>query len=157
MVETTTTHDTFIIERHLAHPPARVFAAFAEPDKKRRWFGESPTHDVLAFTSEFRVGGVESARYRLNAGTPFPGIELSHEGTILDIVPDTRVTVASTMAFGGKRISATLVTFEFLRSPSGTTLLCTHQAVYFEGADGPAARRAGIEALLDRLAQQLDA
>lgn len=157
MADTTLTHDTFIIERHLRHSPARVFSAFADADKKRRWFGESPTHDVLAFTSEFRIGGHESARYRLNAGTPFPGVELSHDGTILDIVPDTRLTVASTMSFGDRRISATLVTFEFLPSPSGTTLLCTHQAVYFDGADGPAARRDGMEALLDRLARQLDA
>jgi uncharacterized protein YndB with AHSA1/START domain len=157
MVETTMTHDTFIIERHLAHSPARVFSAFADAGRKRRWFGESSTHDVLSFVADFRVGGIESARYRLNASTPFPGIELNHEGTILDIVPDVRIAIASTMAFGDKRISATLATFEFLHSPSGTTLVCTHQAVYFEGADGPIARRAGMEALLDRLAQQLDA
>ncbi len=154
MLDSTLVHDTFILQRQFKQAPARVFAAFADTGKKRRWFAESSTHDVLSFASDFRVGGLESAHYRLNASTPFAGVELAHEATILDIVSDERITIASTMSFGAKRISATLATFEFQPSPSGTTLICTHQAVYFEGADGPVARRAGMEALLDRLTQQ---
>lgn len=156
MLDSTLVHDTFILQRQFKQAPARVFAAFADTATKRRWFAESNTHDVLSFALDFRIGGTESARYRLNASTPFAGVELAHEATILDIVPDERITIASTMSFGAKRISATLATFEFQSLPSGTALVCTHQAVYFDGADGPVARRAGMEALLERLTQQMD-
>ena len=31
-------HGSFTIVRELPHPPARVFAAFAEPEAKAKWF-----------------------------------------------------------------------------------------------------------------------
>jgi len=40
MSERTVNHSTFVIERHYAAAPERVFAAFADPAKKRRWFAE---------------------------------------------------------------------------------------------------------------------
>ena len=33
-------HASFTIERSYAASPARVFAAFADPAQKRRWFAE---------------------------------------------------------------------------------------------------------------------
>ena len=38
MTESTTIHDTFVIERRYAHAPARVFATLADPALKRRWY-----------------------------------------------------------------------------------------------------------------------
>ena len=40
MSEPSVTHATFVIERSYPKAPGRVFAAFADPDKKRRWFAE---------------------------------------------------------------------------------------------------------------------
>ena len=60
------------------------------------------------------MGGAERIRYRFKAGTPFPGVELVNEGTYQDIVPNQRIVTASTMTLGGKCISASLVTLEFL-------------------------------------------
>ena len=34
----TVSHGTFTIERELPHPPARVFAAWADPKAKAQWF-----------------------------------------------------------------------------------------------------------------------
>ena len=56
------------------------------------------------------------------------------------------------MAMGEKAFSAALATFEFLPSETGTALIFTHQAAFFEGADGPEMREAGWRKLLDRLA-----
>jgi uncharacterized protein YndB with AHSA1/START domain len=59
------------------------------------------------------------------------------------------------MTLGDKRISSSLVTFEFLRTDKGTDLICTHQGAFFEGADGPQIREAGWRSLLEQLAQEL--
>jgi uncharacterized protein YndB with AHSA1/START domain len=133
-----------------------VFAAFADAAKKRRWFGEGEGHELEEYVMEFRVGGAERTRYRFGKGTPFPGVELSNEGIHLDIVPDRRVVTASTMTFGGKRISSSLVTIELLPSDGGTALLCTHQGAFFEGSDGPKLREEGWRQLFDRLAKELE-
>jgi uncharacterized protein YndB with AHSA1/START domain len=153
--EPSVVHNTFVIERSYLKPPERVFAAFADPAQKRRWFGESRTHDIEKFESDFRVGGIERQGYRFREGTPFPGVELTNEGRFEEIVPNRRIVMTSAMDLGGKRISVALVTFEFLPTDAGTDLIFTHQAVFFEGSGGTEMRQAGWNTLLDRLGAEL--
>lgn len=155
MPQPTTIHSTFVLERSFPQAPERVFAAFSDPARKRRWFAESHSHDVEKFELDFRVGGIERASYRFREGSPFPGVELSSEGAHLDIVPDRRIVMASTMSLGGRRISASLITFELLQSGEGTELICTHQGTFFEGSDGPQMREMGWRKILDQFAAEL--
>ena len=155
MKEKPVVHHTFVIERSYPSKPERVFAAFADPAKKRRWFAESNNHEVEEFEMDFRVGGQERSRYRFKQGTPFPGVSLSSVGSFHDIVPNCRIVFASTMSLGDKRISSALGTLEFLPSEKGTDLIFTHQAAFFEGADGPEMRQEGWRKLLARLEQEL--
>jgi uncharacterized protein YndB with AHSA1/START domain len=153
--EQSVVHSTFVIERSYPKPPDRVFSAFADAAKKRRWFAEGGNHDVEEFDLDFRVGGIERLRYRFKEGTPFKGVAVTNEGSHQDIVPNRRVVTASTMTLGDQRISASLVTVEFLPTNKGTDLICTFQGAFFEGADGPQIREAGWRHLLEQLAKEL--
>ena len=55
------THATFSLERCYSAPPAQVFAAWAEPAAKARWFAGGPDsgHQL-----DFRVGGREEPAWR---------------------------------------------------------------------------------------------
>ena len=48
------TPNTFVIERHYPPPVERVFAAFAEPALKRRWFAVGENHEIVEFASTAR-------------------------------------------------------------------------------------------------------
>jgi uncharacterized protein YndB with AHSA1/START domain len=157
MSQPATVHNTFVIERSFAKPPATVFRAFADPALKRRWFLGGKSSDAEEFELDFRVGGMEVSRSRFKEGSPFPGVALSNQSLYCDIVPERRIVVASTMMLGDRRISATLVTFELLPTTTGTDLICTHQGAFFEGADGPQMRKGGWIKLLDGLGDVLAA
>ena len=157
MAESSIVHDTFVVERTYTRAPEQVFAALRDPDKKRRWFAESERHDVEVFELDFRVGGRERAAFRFKEGTPFAGLSYACDNFYLDIVEGSRVVMASTMDFGGKPISASLVTFELLGSEAGTRLILTHQGAFFEGSDGPARRHQGWQEILDRMDRELGA
>jgi uncharacterized protein YndB with AHSA1/START domain len=148
-------HNTFVIERSYSATPEQVFSAFADPAKKRRWFVEGDHHEVEHYEMDFRVGGKERARVRFKEGTPLKGLACTNEGGYLDIVPNRRVVLASTMTIGERCISASLATIELLPSAKGTDLILTHQGAFFEGSDGPEMREEGWRKLFDRLPGEL--
>src|SRR6266849_9033832 len=134
MEERSVIHSTFVIERSYPATPERVFGAFADPNKKRRWFVEGDGHEVEHYEMDFRVGGKELARLRFKDGTPLKGIGYTNDGSYLDIVLNRRIVTGSTMTVGERCISASLATFELLPSATGTDLIFTHQGAFFEGA-----------------------
>jgi uncharacterized protein YndB with AHSA1/START domain len=155
MTEPTVIHSTFVIERNYPVPPERVFAAFADPASKRRWFVDGGRHTVEHYEMNFSVGGQERACIRLGKDTPLEGVACTNDTRYLDIQPGRRLVFVATMSLEAKCISAALGTVELLPSETGTQLIFTHQAAFFEGADGPAMREAGWGKLLDSLAGEL--
>jgi len=150
-----TVHGNFTVERHYHAAPARVFAAFADPAQKKSWFAVSDSHEITAFESDFRVGGVETVHYRFGPNTPFPGAELTNDGVYHDIVPERRIVSSSHMSLAGRRVSVALVTIELTPEGDGTDVTCTFQGAFFEGSDGPEMRKGGWEKLFDRLGENL--
>ncbi len=139
-------HRTFSLERAYPAPPARVFAAFANPETKRRWFAEDAGVEVDEFTLDFRVGGFERTRFRFVGGAP-----MRNDTLFLDIVPDERIVFAYALTAEEARTSAALTTVELAADRGGTRLLLTEQVAFLDGVDGTASRRSGWGALLDRL------
>jgi uncharacterized protein YndB with AHSA1/START domain len=155
MKEQSVVHSTFVIERSYPKPPAAVFAAFADATKKQGWYVDRDSNTVEEYSLDFREGGGERLRYRLGESTPLPGMELTNIGEFKDIVPDERIVESMTMLLGENRISASLVTIEFLATETGTDLIFTHQGAFFEGSGGPQMREAGWKGLFNKLEKEL--
>lgn len=150
-----TSHDSFTIERRYPHSPEKVFAAISSPELKPRWFAVG--RNASYFEIDFRVGGREHQTFVMGDDTPFPGTIIESEGRYEDIVPGERIVHSATMIFGGKRISTALTTYEVAKDGTGARLRLTHQAVFYEGSDGPEMRKHGWEVLVDNLLVVLDA
>lgn len=156
MAEQRVVHSTFQMERSFSKTPEAVFAAFADPAVKRRWFFEGPTNQLKQHSLEFQVGGRERAELVLQTG-PVAGQTCVNDTIYQDIVADRRIVAAYRMSIGGHCISASLVTIELLPTSAGTLLILTHQGAYFEHADGPEMRKHGWETLLGKLQSELEA
>ncbi len=148
MTEHDVKHTTFTLERTYAAPVAKVFAAWADPAAKARWFADGGDHEL-----DFRVGGRE-----VNRGGPEGGPALTFETWYRDIVPDERIVYTSTLSADGVLATVSLTTVEL--SPAddgGTRLTLTEQAAYLDGAEDPAWREQGTGCWLDALGAELGA
>jgi len=150
MKQRSVVHATFVIEKKYRAPSERVFAAFADPKKKRRWYGEGEKSTLEQFDVDFRVGGKERTVRRANNGWTFIA-----ESVYLDILPNRHIVFVYTMSVGEKRISSSQATVEFIPEAEGTKLIFTEQGAYLEGADGPKMREEGWRLLLGQLADEL--
>jgi uncharacterized protein YndB with AHSA1/START domain len=148
MTERSVTHATFVVERTYAATPPRVFAAWADPAAKARWFG-SPDEPGAEFELDFRVGGREVSRGRVEGST------YTFEGLYQDIVPDERIVYSYDMHLDDMRISVSLATVELKPQGEGTQLVFTEQGAYLDGLDTPDRREQGTGSLLDALGEEL--
>ena len=140
------THSTFSLERTYDASPARVFAAFADPDQKYQWFAGPPEWRETTFEIDFRVGGRE-----LNRGGPHDGPIHSFDALYYDIVPDQRIVYSYEMHLDEKRISVSLATIELAPAADGTRLTLTEQGAYLDDFDDPKLRESGTGHLLEAL------
>ena len=152
MTKRSTTHATFVIEREYAHPPAKVFAAYADPRSKAKWFAGPEEWEKSNLQIDFRVGGKESV-----SGGPAGGPVHKYSGEYWDIVENARIVLAYEMHMDATRISVSLGTTEFKASPKGTKLIYTEQGVYLDGYDDAGQRERGTQELLGQLETFLNA
>ena len=60
MTQRTVTHASFTLKRTYPVTPAKVFAAFADPAKKAKWFAGPEEWTLAERKADFRVGGRET-------------------------------------------------------------------------------------------------
>jgi len=129
------------LKRHLKAPPAKVFAAWTDPEKVKRWMGPGETTTKHA-ESDPRVGG----RYRIVMQTP-SGQELDVGGVYREVVPDQKLVF--TWAWKSTPEDESLVTLLFRPDGDGTLLTVTHeQFVDDQARDG---HKQGWNGALDKL------
>ncbi|OQW58575.1 MAG: polyketide cyclase [Proteobacteria bacterium HN_bin10] len=145
------THAMFVIERDLRHPPAKVFAAYADPAKKSKWFGGPPEWEGK-HTMDFRVGGKETSQ-----GGPPGGVIHKMSGVYWDIVENERIVMSYEMRLDATRISVSLGTTEIKPNGAGAKIIYTEQGVYLDGYDDAGQREEGTRELIGKLESYLNA
>ena len=112
-------HGTIRLERRYKAPPARVFAAWAEPQARGQW--DVPGRWVIAEqTFDFREGGREVKRFG-----PKDDPRLVADTLYLDIVPQRRIVFSYSMTSRGTPISVSLTTIELSRRPARARICCS--------------------------------
>jgi uncharacterized protein YndB with AHSA1/START domain len=150
MPERSVTHDTFAVERTYDASPARVFAAWADPEAKSSWFGP-PDEDNEQYELDFQVGGREYSRGNVPGGNG----TYTYDARYQDIVPDERIVYAYDMHLEDTRISVSLSTVELKPDGDATQLIYTEQGAYLDGLDSSEQRQRGTGGLLDALEEYL--
>ena len=140
---------SFVIERVVDAPPARVFAAWAEREAKLRWF---PANEA-AWEFDFRVGGREFYSGRI-AGDPSGAVH-TWEARYLDIVPLQRIVYAHSARRNDVRTSASVACVEFEAVRSGTRMRFVEQGFFLDGHDQVENREMGTHGLFDALERSL--
>ena len=125
MATQTATKPSLTLKRRYNAPPAKVFAAWTEPEKLARWMGPEQVTAVRA-EADVRVGG----RYHIKMITP--GDEHDVGGVYRELVPNEKIVF--TWAWKSTPERESLVTVLLKADGGGTLLTLTHEQFFDEDA-----------------------
>lgn len=149
MVERSIAHGSFTVKRNYPYPRAKVFAAWADPDIKRRWYG-GPVQEDDKRIFEFRNGGRE-----FNGGLGPNGERYGIDIRYYDIVSEERIIYVYDVFIAGQLVSVSMATVEFKPDGAGTLISVSEHGAFFDGAEAPPDRIEGTKYVLDRLGEVL--
>src|SRR6478752_4854487 len=146
-------HASFSVERTFPVPRARVFAAFADPELKAKWFHGPDGWEPRTSTLDFREGGHETAAGEV------PGEWSSRfEATYHVIEPEAQIVYSYEMFHNDARLSVSVASVELdaIDGGAATRLVFTEQGAYFEGGEAAnAEREVGTIGLLKQMEASL--
>lgn len=123
---TITTKPSLTIKRRFKAAPAKVFAAWTDPEKVKRWMGPGEIK-VLRVESDPRTGG----RYRWVMQAP-SGEEHDVGGVYREVVPNEKLVF--TWAWKTTPERESLVTVTFKSDGDGTLMTLLHEQFFDEAA-----------------------
>jgi uncharacterized protein YndB with AHSA1/START domain len=147
MVTAAITKPSLTLKRRYNAPPARVFSAWTDPEKMKRWMGPGKITTILA-ESDARVGG----RYRIVMHNPETGAEFDVRGVFREVIANEKLVYT----WGGTPSPEreTLVTVTFKKDGDGTLLTLTHEQFADEAARD--SHNQGWDGALVKLEKYLD-
>ncbi len=141
-------HGTFTIRRTWAATPARVFAAWADPELKAQWFtGPSDRWALIRRSMDLVRGGSEVLEGRFTES----GMTTLFEARYHLVEPDQRLVYAYDLHLSGQFHSTTLASLTLAPDDARTHVVYTEQIVFIDGADGTESRRHGTGLQFDAI------
>ena len=135
------TKPSLTLKRRLNAPPAKVYAAWTDPQKIGRWMGPEGI-ETLSAEADVRVGG----RYRFIMRSP-DGEKHDVSGVYREVVPNEKLVF--TWAWRSTPERESLVTVALEPDGDGTLLTLTHEQFFDEAARDR--HRSGWSGALDKL------
>lgn len=144
-------HASFTLTRDYPVPVERLWAAFAEEDQKRSWYGDPTAFERGEWRFDFRVGGRDVAE-----GTFHDGPVSRYVATYADIVECVRIVTTYDMWIDGAHMSTSVASYELEPTGEGSRLTHTEHGIFLDRhwSHGPH-REAGSRELLELLAAHL--
>ena len=134
------TAPSLTIKRRFKAPPAKVYAAWCDPEKMSHWMGPSNVQNVVA-ECDLRVGG----RYHIKMIVPDDEHDVS--GVYREIVPNEKLVF--TWAWKSTPERESLVTVTFKEDNGGTIMTLLHEQFFDD--DARDRHNAGWTSIMDRL------
>jgi len=141
MATQTTTKPSLTLKRRLKAPPAKVFAAWTDPEKVKGWMGPGEIK-ALSAECDARVGG----RYHWVMRTP-TGEEHDVSGTYREVIANEKLVF--TWAWKSTPERESLVTVLLKPDGDGTLLTLTHEQLFDEATRD--SHRNGWNGALDKM------
>jgi uncharacterized protein YndB with AHSA1/START domain len=116
------------VERHLPHPPERVYAAWLDAGSAGRWLFATPGGEMVVAQVDARVGG------RFNFTDRRVGEDIEHSGEYLELDPPRRIV----FTFGVPKYTSELTTVTVAIAPDGNggcRLALTHDGIWLDYAE----------------------
>lgn len=147
----TAVHDTIAVSRVFKASPARVFAAWSDPESRQKWEPTPVGMKMIYEKYDFRPGGQEQSELRQGDASL-----ADFETRYLDIIKDQRIVSTVAVTADGRVMSCSLQTLEFQPEGTGTRLICHEQAAWLNGMNMRSEHEGGWALLLDRLTAVVD-
>ncbi len=148
--ERSVAHSGFTLVREYPVPVEAVWAAFAEEEQRKQWFGTSDDWMSGEWQHDFRVGGRDVAEGEFHGGPVS-----RYEAVYTDIVENERIITSYDMWIDGTHISTSVASFELEEVDGGTRFTHAEHGIHLDGIDTGAQREEGTIELLDRLGAHL--
>jgi uncharacterized protein YndB with AHSA1/START domain len=124
---TVTTKPSLTIKRKFKAPPAKVFAAWTDPEKLKHWMGGPEIASVSA-QADVHVGG----RFRIVMQKSGSSEQHDVSGVYREVIPNEKLVF--TWAWKTTPDRESLVTITFKADNGGTLMTFTHEQFFDEDA-----------------------